>query len=357
MFFLLIPHFFFFLFLDKKKKKKTFIFSKKKKVNIRFSLYFNNYNFFYELYSTILLSKKFLIVQFFIIRNDFLGKKFLKLLKYKSIKCRVIIIVDNIGTIYKMQTNYFFKYNKKKILLNFRNHKKIILLDNKIFWIGGNNIGREYQNKNFFIGDWNDFHCKIINTKLNYFIFDFFIKNKIAFKNNILNKKFFYLDNYFFNFLFLINFIVKKNFFIMSPYIILDKKIINLIKKLKKKNIDINIYISYKSDNVYTHISSLIYSKFLKKYSNIYFLKFGFFHRKIYILDKKYIIFGSMNFDIRSIYINKESLLLFFDKKFYKLFKKKIMKKYFTLNIYNYKKKKIIIKFLFILSFLNYFIQ
>lgn len=143
----------------------------------------------------------------------------------------------------------------------------------------------------------------------------------------------------------------------MSPYIILDLELINFIKILKKKNIEIKVYVSYKSDNIYTQLSSLIFLKYLIKLKiKIFFLKNGFYHRKIYLIDKKYLIFGSMNFDIRSVYINEECLFIINNKNL----KKKIflkIKKNFLFNIINYKKKNFFIKFIYIVSFINYFSQ
>ncbi|XZR52682.1 MAG: phospholipase D-like domain-containing protein [Candidatus Carsonella ruddii] len=144
---------------------------------------------------------------------------------------------------------------------------------------------------------------------------------------------------------------------IMSPYIILDIKIINIIKILIKKNVEIFFLLSYKTDNFFIQFSSLIFFKFLINFKiKILFLELGFYHRKIYIIDKKYVFFGSMNFDIRSIYINEECLFIINDEFF--LYKINInIKKNFFPKFINYKKTKILIKFIYIVSFLNYYIQ
>ncbi|WP_414626119.1 phospholipase D-like domain-containing protein [Candidatus Carsonella ruddii] len=140
---------------------------------------------------------------------------------------------------------------------------------------------------------------------------------------------------------------------IISPYIILDLKLIFFLKKNKNKY-DIFIYLSYKTDNLYIQNSSFIFIKILKKYKiNIFFLKKGFFHRKIYIIEK-FFFFGSNNFDNRSIYINKECFFCFFSKSIKKIFLKKIKNFLF---IYNNIKKFFFIKFIYIISFLNYFFQ
>ncbi|ATX33515.1 hypothetical protein CUN91_00970 [Candidatus Carsonella ruddii] len=237
-------------------------------------------------------------------------------------------------------------------MLNIRNHQKIVYIDNKILWIGGNNIGIEYLGIDSNFGIWNDIHCKINNVYFNYFL-----KKYLLFKNNFTIKKMEFLKkNFFFeNYINLFNvfkLILKKKIIIISPYIILDLKLIFLFKKLKY--IHIYIYVTYKSDNLYIQNSSFIFLKFLKKYKiKIYFLKKGFFHRKIYIIDNFFFL-GSNNFDNRSIYINKECLFCFFDKNIKKTFFKKIKNFIFYIN---YKKKIFFIKFIYIISFLNYFFQ
>ncbi|XZR53087.1 MAG: phospholipase D-like domain-containing protein [Candidatus Carsonella ruddii] len=285
------------------------------------------------------------------------------MIKYKSKKILVILLIDYIGTFFfkkKIENIFISIYNKKKFLLNFRNHKKIIFIDNNILWIGGNNIGKEYINLNFFIKNWNDFHCKINNIYPNFIVDDFNfkkIKNNFTIKKIEICKKFFFLKYYVINFINIIIFFVKKKIIIMSPYIILDINLINLIKTLIKKNIEIIVLVSYETDNYYIHFSSLIFLKFLMYYKiKIFFLELGFYHRKIYIIDYKYVCFGSMNFDIRSIYINEECLFIMNDVNF--LYKINInIKKNFFSKFINYKKTKILIKFIYIVSFLNYYTQ
>ncbi|MGP4128152.1 MAG: phospholipase D-like domain-containing protein [Candidatus Carsonella ruddii] len=144
---------------------------------------------------------------------------------------------------------------------------------------------------------------------------------------------------------------------IMSPYIILDIKLINLIKTLIKKNVEVIFLVSYKTDNYFIQFSSLIFLKFLMHYKiKIFFLELGFYHRKIYIIDKKYVLFGSMNFDIRSIYINEECLFIINDVNFLNKIYINIKKNFFSKFI-NYKKTNFLIKFIYIVSFLNYYIQ
>ncbi|AFP83558.1 phospholipase D-like domain-containing protein [Candidatus Carsonella ruddii] len=186
------------------------------------------------------------------------------------------------------------------------------------------------------------------------FLIDFYLlTNKIPYFviKKIFNKNFLYLNNNLKN-IFFFFFNAKKTIWIITPYIIFDKKIIFFLKILKK-NIKINIIISYTSDNILIYSVCILFLKYFKNKINFYVLKFIFNHKKIYIIDKKIILFGSMNFDIRSIYINLESIIIvsdkFFVKKFFFLLKKELI-----FNFTFFFKKKFLLKILFILTFLSY---
>ncbi len=364
MFFLIFPHFFFFFFLFYKKPNFMICYSNKKKnYKILYKIFFLGYSFFKDLFESILIAKKSIFVQFYIFRNDYLGKIFLYCLKNRSNECTILLIVDNIGSsnfTFSHNKILFFKYNKETILINLRNHKKIVFIDSKILFIGGNNVGLEYLGINTSVKKWNDFHCKIINFYPNFLINDYIIptNNNYLIKKIEICKKIFYLDNFMKDFINFLIFFVKKKLVIMSPYIILDKNLINLVKNLLNKRVDITIYVSCETDNLYIQISSLIFLKFLMNYKvKIFFLSDGFFHRKIYIIDSDYIIFGSMNFDIRSIFINKECLILIKDACFKKIFYEELNKQIISISMKTHKKKPILLKFIYIFSFLNYFIQ
>ncbi|AFP83748.1 putative endonuclease related to cardiolipin synthase [Candidatus Carsonella ruddii CS isolate Thao2000] len=186
------------------------------------------------------------------------------------------------------------------------------------------------------------------------FLIDFYLLTKkfpYFIIKKIFNKNFFYLNNnYKIFFFFFLN--IKKILWVITPYIVFDKKIIFFLKVLKK-NIKINIIISYTSDNIFIYSVCILFLKYFKNEINFYILKFIFNHKKIYIIDNKFILFGSMNFDIRSIYINLESIMIvsnkFFIKDFFFLLKKELI-----FNFLFFIKKKFLLKILFILSFLNY---
>ncbi|AFP83940.1 phospholipase D-like domain-containing protein [Candidatus Carsonella ruddii] len=287
----------------------------------------------------------------------------INLLIYKSIKNLILLSIDYIGTnIYTKNIKKIFLliYNKNHFSINFRNHRKIVFIDNKNLWIGGNNVGKEYINMNPNIKYWNDFHCLIRNVYPNFIPQNFNfkqIKNNFTIKKIEICKKFFFLKYDLINFINIIIYFCKKNIIFMSPYIILDLNLIKIIKILINKNILIKFIVSYKTDNYFTHFSSLIFLKFLVKYNvEVIFLRIGFYHRKIYIIDNIYVCFGSMNFDIRSLYINEECIFIIKNFFFLNEVINNVKKNFFPIFISN-KKNLFSLKIIYIVSFLNYFIQ
>ncbi|MGK2912727.1 MAG: phospholipase D-like domain-containing protein [Candidatus Carsonella ruddii] len=347
---------FFFFFL---KKKKKIICNKKKISNkkIKYSIFLFSYKLFFNLFKSIFYAKKNIFFQFYIFKKDFIGKKILNLLLYKSLYCYVFLLIDKIGSI---KLNFFIKkflilyFNNNKILLNVRNHKKIVLIDNNILWIGGNNIGIEYLGLNLIIGDWNDFHCKITNFYYSYINKNLFFKNNFLIKKKIFSKNNFYFENNIFNIFSFFKKKIKYNLIVISPYLIIDLQLVKIINNIK---INITIYLSFKTDNIYIQNTSIIFLKFLKKKIKIYLLYYGFFHKKIFIFDKKYFLFGSSNFDIRSNYFNKENVFIIKNLLFINFFLNEMKKKIIYKIFINYKKKNFYIKFFYIISFLNYFLK
>ncbi|MFI4883767.1 MAG: phospholipase D-like domain-containing protein [Candidatus Carsonella ruddii] len=204
------------------------------------------------------------------------------------------------------------------------------------------------------IGNWNDFHCKIINFNYFYINKNLFFKNNFLIKKKIFNKNNFYSENNIFNIFLYLKKKIKNNLIIISPYLIIDLQLIKIIKIIK---INIILYLSFKNDNIYIQNTSIIFLKFLKKKIKIYLLYNGFFHKKIFIFDKKYFLFGSSNFDIRSNYFNKENIFIIKNFSFINFFLNEIKKKIIYKKNINYKKKNFYIKFFYIISFLNYFLK
>ena len=130
---------------------------------------------FASIFEGIDATKEYLLVQFFIVKDDGLGRDLQSRLIAKAREgVRVYFLYDEIGS-YKLPKRYLKelrdagvevspfhsrKGRRNRFQINFRNHRKIVVVDGHTAWIGGHNVGDEYLGKGE-LGDWRDTHLKI----------------------------------------------------------------------------------------------------------------------------------------------------------------------------------------------------
>ena len=138
-------------------------------------MYSDGKRFFEELLKSLNEAKKSINIEFYIFKNDDIGTKILNILEEKAKEgVEVRLLYDSVGSrslnrdVLKNIVNAggkigeFFPSWLKFINLNmnFRNHRKIVVIDNKVGFVGGFNVGDEYLGKNKKFGYWRDTHIK-----------------------------------------------------------------------------------------------------------------------------------------------------------------------------------------------------
>lgn len=311
-------------------------------------IYYNSGDvFFPEFIKDLMNAKKYIFINFFIIAKGNMWLEIKDILISKMDEgVEVYLIFDHLGS--------FFRYPRdiKKIkhknfhlcifntllsgispYINGRNHRKIIVIDGEIGYIGGLNIADEYINKGNFKGKWKDVAIKvnqnIVNDlvslfitlwnngckekikDINYFISNDKIINKdngyvIQYSDNLYNKYFVSKNIY----IQCIN--LSKNYiYIMTPYLILDEEVRNTLIRNSRNGIDVRIITPKKPDNIFVHtVTRSYYSSLLEAGVNIYEYSPGFIHAKNMIVDDNIGIIGSANFDFRSMYMLYENSIL-----------------------------------------------
>ncbi|WXR60746.1 cardiolipin synthase [Peptostreptococcaceae bacterium AGR-M142] len=231
--------------------------------------------------------------------------------------------------------SYFPFLNRK---LNYRNHRKIVIIDGKIAYTGGINIGDEYLGKNKKFGFWRDTHMKIEGESVYmlqmvflldwYFTtnkkeFDFKYFPKISFKGDCvmqiassgpdsnwetIHKAFFSAIN-----------LAKKRVYIQTPYFIPDESILMALKTAALCGIDVRIIFPGIPDHKIVYYASMSYFKdVLKAGAKVYLYQKGFIHSKVMIVDDEVASVGTANMDLRSFMINFEINGFIYDKKIIK---------------------------------------
>ncbi len=353
-----------------------------------FYLLKNNNKLINFLIKDIKFSKKNIYIIFYIWEPGYLFNKIVfELIKAskRGVKCKIIL--DSIGSINFFKTNFYLLMKKEGIeiveylKLNFNNlfferfdlrqHKKIIIIDNKIIYTGSMNLidNSFFDKKNNKLNIWFDLMIKIKSKylcKIMKIIFSYdwelqtgidILYNKKMSLKKLLNL--FYIKNNL-NLVqvitsgpglpknlihrFLINLIFssKNSIFIITPYFIPSNCLINAICTVASKGVNVNIIMSDKNDNYLVYWSSRFFLKnLIKSGVKIYFLKDNFLHTKLILIDNNISLLGTINFDLRSIWLNFEIALLIknfiLNKKLFNIIKKYIS--YSKLININYIKK------------------
>lgn len=289
-------------------------------------------------------AEKFIFMEYFIITKSKMWDEILDVLIEKQQQgVEIRIMYDDFGSATKLPYHYHKKleklgmkvvrFNPMKLHLNFsmnyRDHRKIVVIDNKIAFTGGINIGDEYTNKKKVFGYWHDAGIMIegeavwsftalflenwiYSTKKEEKIENYHIKHSvhgnyqyIPFGDIPVDKSLTARSIY----LHLIN-DAKKSIYITAPYLILDTEISSALKLAAESGVDVNIIIPAIPDKRLVYMVSESYVQELIPYGvKIYKFSPGFIHSKMIICDEKVAMIGTSNLDFRSLYMHLENNL------------------------------------------------
>lgn len=282
-------------------------------------------------------------LEYYIVRNDGLGNQ-IKDTLIKKVKegVEVRFLIDDVGSVSLskdyigamikagVQVRYFNEvhvplFNNK---LNFRNHRKIVVVDGQVGFVGGLNIGDEYLGKSEEYGFWRDTHLKVSGESVGalqlIFLQDWYYMTKEEFKiQNYLpipseshvenggvqiisggpdNRQTVIKDLYF-------SMITSasKTVWIASPYFIPDADIASAIKIAARSGIDVRLLVPQKADHrIVFYASHSYFEEFLEAGVKIFEYTKGFMHSKLVIIDGEVASIGTANMDMRSFHLNFE---------------------------------------------------
>lgn len=287
-------------------------------------------------------AERFIFIEYFIITKGYMYEQIINVLEEKAKEGVIVkIIYDDFGSATKLPYRFKKKMKKSNIeaiafnkmtfhinfALNYRNHKKIIIIDNKIAYTGGINIGDEYINKIQRFGHWKDSAIKIegeaVKSILLSFIesYNFISKTPIKYEDFYIDYKIRskevvapFTDNPIEDkqamknlLLYLIN-EAKQEINITTPYLILDTEISTALKLAVKSGVKVNIIIPGIPDKklVYLVTEKNAYDLSVEGI-NIYKYNNGFVHSKMFVADNNKAIIGTSNLDFRSLYLHFEN--------------------------------------------------
>ncbi len=308
-------------------------------------IYFDGITKFEKLAAELEKAKDFIHIQYYIIKPDEVFEKIEKVLARKAAEgVEVRILYDSMGCRYMkrrdwkrlheegIQTAEFFPAKLKKLHLriNYRNHRKIVVIDGKVGFVGGFNVGREYIGKDEYFKYWRDTHLKIEGRAVSSLNSRFVLDWNYATKQNLFQNKYFSEEMNSFeskmntgiqiisdgpdekilnvrnNYLWLIN-NAKDHIYIQSPYFIPDDAILTALQVAAMSGIDVRVMIPCKPDHPFVYWASYSYmNDLLEAGVRFYTYQPGFLHVKGVMTDGKICSFGTANMDIRSFQLNFE---------------------------------------------------
>lgn len=328
------------------------------------SIYTNGNDKFDALLHSIENAQHHIHMVYYIIKNDTLGTKIINVLTKKASQgVEVRFLYDGMGCI-RLPKNFFDKLKKAggkvscffpslvpliNIRVNYRNHRKIAVIDGEEAYVGGFNIGDEYLGKNKRFGYWRDNHIKISGSAVDSLQQRFLLDWRYASDEKIPFDKSYFPTKYSqgnigiqivssgpdseweqikFGYLKMIQ-SAKKNVYIQTPYFIPDESILEALKIASLSGIDVRIMFPNKPDHPFVYWASLSYiGELLKCGVKSYTYDKGFIHSKTIVVDGNLCSVGTANMDVRSFKLNFEVNAFIYDQNvsnsFEKFFKQDI---------------------------------
>lgn len=334
-----------------KKKKEKIVYPERQS---DLSFFINGTHLFADYFAEIRKATHHIHILFYIVKTDEISQQFFQLLKQKAEEgVRVRLLVDWVGSFglpkklirSLKESGIEFAYAHKPRFpfffyrLNRRNHRKITVIDGKIGYIGGFNIGKEYVGKDPNFGEWRDYHLKITGEGVHDLQTQFLRDWEEATKTAIAKGEYFPplqagtithqliatnghgLEKHFIDVIGR----AKKEIIIGSPYFIPNRSVMNALLDALRRGVDVTVLVPLKADHLFVKEAAYPYFyRLLKAGARIYRFYQGFYHAKTMVVDAEWCDIGTANFDKGSLFLNCEINCYIYDRHFVHKVKKAI---------------------------------
>ncbi|GHV38694.1 cardiolipin synthase [Clostridia bacterium] len=312
-------------------------------------LYYEGEDMFSDLIKDIENAQTFVHLLYYIFHSDATGKRVIAALTEKAKQgADVRLLLDGMGC---WDTNLsVFKEFKKAggklcrflppyfMRVNFRNHRKIAVIDGKIGYLGGLNIGDEYKGASKRFGHWRDTHMRIAGGAVKALELRFILDWNFSAKNHPIDFKPQYFPisvqpaekgvnmqivssgpdtkwgyiHYSFNKMI---HEAERNIYIQTPYFSPDDSILEALKIAALAGADVRVIIPGKPDHPFVYWASLSYlGDLLAAGGRAYRYEKGFLHGKTITIDGVASSVGTANMDVRSFKLNFEVNAFIYDQ-------------------------------------------
>lgn len=282
-------------------------------------------------------------LEYYIVRDDEIGREIKNILIEKAkAGVKIKFLFDAVGS-WKLSKKYISELREAGVEMvpfspvrlpflnhkvNFRNHRKIIVVDGTKGFVGGLNIGDEYLGRNKYFGFWRDTHLflegEVVKSLQLIFLQDwYYMTNQVLLTTSYFppsNKqgecygfvqlvaggpdtKWEVIKNLFFEMISS----AKKSIWIATPYLIPDMDLLSALKIAALSGVEVKIVVPKRPDKRLVFYASRSYFlELLEAGVEVYEYEVGFMHSKFLIIDEELASIGTSNMDMRSFHLNFE---------------------------------------------------
>jgi cardiolipin synthase A/B len=305
---------------------------------------------FVSLLKGIAQAHDYILFQFYMIHDDELGRRVQQaLIERAKAGVRVYVLYDEVGS-NGLPWTYVDKLRKagvevsafkatqgarNRFQLNFRNHRKMVVVDGVTGWVGGHNVGDEYLGRDPEFSPWRDTHVRLEGPvviqlqsviaqdwywatrripKLNW-------KPHAAANGNVRamitpTAPTTQLETSGLLFVAALD-SARERIWITAPYFVPDEAVIKALQLAALRGVDVRILTSGKGDSLAVHLAAFHYIELLQGLGiRFYAYQPGFLHEKVMLIDHDISAVGTANFDNRSFRLNFEVTAVIADSAF-----------------------------------------
>lgn len=296
-------------------------------------------DFFEELKKQLRKAQKYIFLEFFIVAEGRMWGEVLSILEEKVREgVEVRVLYDGMNELSTLSTDYTKRLEKIGIrakafspispfistYYNYRDHRKIIVIDGQVSFTGGVNLADEYINEIDRFGHWKDTALMLEGPATDSFLILFLQMWSITDKEMVVEP---YLTSHDTSFIESKGYVIpygdspldtdkigenvyidilnhaKEYVYIMSPYLILDSEMEHAIRFAAERGVDVRLIMPGIPDKAIPYALAKTYlSPLMKSGVSIYFYTPGFIHAKVFVSDHAKAVVGTINLDYRSLY-------------------------------------------------------
>lgn len=315
-------------------------------------LLINGENTFPAIIKALKEAKNHIHIEYYIYENDTIGNTIKDvLIERANAGVKIRFIYDDFGsrsirnqfsdelTAAGVEIYPFYKITFIKLAnrINYRNHRKIIIIDGETSFVGGLNVSDKYINPNED-GYWRDTHLMIVGPGTSYLQYTFLCDWNFCAEQQLETESYFFRNDetkggdtvvqiassgpdsdrptILYTLIQAIS-EAKKEVLITTPYFIPDESLINTIKIVALSGVEVKLIVPKKADSFLVNAAACsYYSDLLEAGVQIYLYNKGFIHAKTIVIDEELSMLGTANMDVRSFELNFEVNAVVYDGDF-----------------------------------------